>query len=246
MQNRHVPACVVITTILANMEKVMQHFRPAPENGTKTNPLSGFPNDNVDTFTQHQMNPLSVLKNDEASPISSIFTPDRNESVTKSIVCPLQKNTLEASINDADLRSFNFEIDFDEDDPENPKAWPPLKRSYIISVISFTTWVVVFYSSSYTAGLTGMMDEFEISSKTLATLGLTSYMLGLAVGFSMLAPLSEIYGRRMVYMISYGLFFLLVLPCALARSLTEIILARFFGYVILFKVNSFYLSPTLL
>jgi MFS family permease len=46
-----------------------------------------------------------------------------------------------------------------------------------------------------------------------------------------LAPLSEMYGRRPVYIGSILVFLLLVLPCALATSLTEILVVRFFGYV---------------
>ena len=79
----------------------------------------------------------------------------------------------------------------------------------------------------------GMMEEFHITSKPVATLGVTMYLVGLAVGSLILAPLSEIYGRRPVYIGSLLFFCLMVLPCALATSLSEVLVVRFFGYEIL-------------
>src|SRR5205814_10504258 len=89
----------------------------------------------------------------------------------------------------------------------------------------------VLYSTSYTTAIPGMIKDFHIPSHTMATLGVTTYLLGLAVGAVLWAPLSEMYGRRPVYMASLAFFALLVLPCALATSFEEIIVVRFFGYV---------------
>jgi MFS family permease len=75
----------------------------------------------------------------------------------------------------------------------------------------------------------GMMKEFHESSEPVATLGVTMYLLGLAVGSLILAPLSEIYGRRPVYIGSLGIFALMILPCALAKSLPEVLIFRFLG-----------------
>lgn len=75
----------------------------------------------------------------------------------------------------------------------------------------------------------GMMEEFNIDSEPIATLGVTTYLIGLASGSLFLAPLSEIYGRRPVYLGCYLLFMILVIPCAIAKSLTTIIVVRFFG-----------------
>lgn len=74
-----------------------------------------------------------------------------------------------------------------------------------------------------------MMRDFHVKSETHITLGLTSYLLGLAAGSVVLAPLSELYGRRPVYLGSLTVFSILIIPCALAKSLTEIIAIRFFG-----------------
>lgn len=75
-----------------------------------------------------------------------------------------------------------------------------------------------------------MMEEFGITSKTTVTLGMTTYMLGLATGPLILAPMSELYGRRPVYLISLFLFFVFTLPACLAKNFATVLVVRFFGY----------------
>jgi MFS family permease len=93
---------------------------------------------------------------------------------------------------------------------------------------------VVLYSTSYTAAIPGVMAEFGVSSRALATLGLTTYLLGLAAGSVVVAPMSELYGRRVVYLVCMGCFVVLIVPVALARSLAVTIVVRFVGCVFLF------------
>ena len=54
-------------------------------------------------------------------------------------------------------------------------------------------------------------------------------VLGVAVGSMILAPVSEMYGRRPVYVASMLLFTVLIIPCGLATSLPEVVIVRFFG-----------------
>ena len=54
-------------------------------------------------------------------------------------------------------------------------------------------------------------------------------MLGLALGSMALAPMSEMYGRKPVYVGSMFIFTVLIIPCGLATSLAEVIIVRFFG-----------------
>lgn len=122
-----------------------------------------------------------------------------------------------------------FEVDFDEDD--NPQNWSMAKKAMIIFFMSFSTLVVVMYSTSYTAGIPGMMGGFHIESKTVVVLGVTTYLAGLAFGSIILAPLSEMYGRRPVYLIAVFMFVVLIIPCALAPNLATILAIRFFGAI---------------
>jgi multidrug resistance protein len=123
-----------------------------------------------------------------------------------------------------------FELDFSEDG-ENPQDWPMLRKALVIFFMSFSTLVVVMYSTSYTSGIPGMMATFGIHSKTLVVLGITTYLAGLALGSLLLAPLSEMYGRRPVYLVAVAVFTILIIPCALANNLAQILVMRFFGAI---------------
>ncbi|KAJ5092652.1 hypothetical protein NUU61_007522 [Penicillium alfredii] len=81
----------------------------------------------------------------------------------------------------------------------------------------------------YTSGVDGMRQEFRVSSNTVVLLGLTTNLFGLALGSVILSSLSEIYGRRPVYLISVFLFGFLVLPVALAQNIEAILVSRLFG-----------------
>ena len=89
----------------------------------------------------------------------------------------------------------------------------------------------MLYSTSYTAAIGAMQKQFHINSEAVTTLGVTTYLLGLAVGSLILAPISETYGRKPVYTISMFFFIVLVIPFATATSMAEIIVVRFFGAV---------------
>ncbi|KAG9204374.1 hypothetical protein G6514_000830 [Epicoccum nigrum] len=123
-----------------------------------------------------------------------------------------------------------YELDFD-DDGENPQDWPMWRKALVIFFMSYSTLVVVMYSTSYTSGIPGMMATFGIKSKTLVVLGITTYLGGLAIGSLLLAPLSEMYGRRPVYLIAVATFTILIIPCALSNNLAQILVMRFFGAI---------------
>lgn len=125
----------------------------------------------------------------------------------------------------------NFEIDFEDGDPADPRNWSMAYRSMIIFFISYSTLTVVMYSTSYTSAIPGIMSSFGISNQTIPVLGITTYMIGLSLGSVVLAPLSEMYGRRPIYLVAMAMFCLLSLPCALAPNLEAILITRFFGAI---------------
>ena len=142
---------------------------------------------------------------------------------------PIHNVRTATSIGSSASRPPDFEVSFDPDDKDNPRNWPRWYRAYVVFAISFTTWVVILYSTSYTASIPGLMIEFGISNTTTVTLGVTTYLFGLAVGSLVVAPASELYGRRPVYIAGMTVFTILVIPCCLAQSLASIIIVRFFG-----------------
>ncbi|KAH8422814.1 MFS transporter [Aspergillus melleus] len=123
----------------------------------------------------------------------------------------------------------NYEVDFeDEADQTNPKNWSLKYKAFGIAVLSYNTLIVVLYSTSYTSGVAEIAAEFD-SSNTIVTLGLTFYLIGLAIGSMFMAPLSEVYGRKPVSIVCLFIFTVLIIPCALAKSVEALIVVRFIG-----------------
>ena len=70
----------------------------------------------------------------------------------------------------------DYEVDWDdENDPMNPRNWPMWYKGFTIFSISWSTWCIVVYSTSYTTGLGQMQHDFDVSSEPLVTLGVTTY-----------------------------------------------------------------------
>ncbi|PWY76281.1 MFS general substrate transporter [Aspergillus heteromorphus CBS 117.55] len=121
----------------------------------------------------------------------------------------------------------NFEVDWDDElDKENPKNWSIAYKSMGIAILSYNTLLIVLYSTSYTSGESQIAAEFGASS-TVVTLGLTMYLIGLAIGSMFMAPLSELYGRKPVSVLCLLIFTVLIIPCALSKSLTTLVVVRF-------------------
>ena len=80
------------------------------------------------------------------------------------------------SVNTTATHDPDFEVDWDDDnDQSNPINWPVWFKGMSIGFVSWSTWCVVVYSTSYTTGLAEMQSDFGISSETLVTLGVTTY-----------------------------------------------------------------------
>nr|POF01196.1 multidrug resistance protein 1 [Quercus suber] len=126
------------------------------------------------------------------------------------------------------LNDPRFEIDFAYDDPGNPQNFSVWYKALILFIMSYGTTCVVLYSTSYTSAIPGLVDAFGISDNT-GILGVTTYLIGMALGAVILAPLSEMYGRRPIYIVALFLFVMTVLPCALAHNIEAILVSRFFG-----------------
>jgi multidrug resistance protein len=72
-----------------------------------------------------------------------------------------------------------------------------------------------------------MMAELN-STHLIATLGLSTFVLGIGTGPLLTGPLSEHYGRRPIYLISWTFFIIWEFPPVVARNIETVIIARFF------------------
>lgn len=83
-----------------------------------------------------------------------------------------------------------------------------------------------FASSVYTSGANDVAEKFGVSH-TAALLGLSLFLWALGLGAIIAAPVSEYYGRRIVYLTTVPVFGLFILGSGLAQTFATLLACRF-------------------
>lgn len=140
----------------------------------------------------------------------------------------------------------------DDKDVGNPKAMSTARKWLIVIIVSLSSLCVACTSSLYTGTYAQLREDLG-SSRIVSTLGLSMFVIGLAVSPMFTAPLSEVwlhdgqfvsflkdmplrtkklsiqfYGRKPVYMISMFCFVVWIIPCAVAQNIQTLLVSRFF------------------
>ena len=76
-------------------------------------------------------------------------------------------------------------------------------------------------------GVDLLMEDFRTTSETFATFVVSIFVLGFALGPMLLAPLSEIYGRVIIYNITNVLFLLFTILCGFSTNQSMLLAFRF-------------------
>ncbi|MCJ1250525.1 hypothetical protein MMC30_007753 [Trapelia coarctata] len=114
------------------------------------------------------------------------------------------------------------------DDPENPFNWPRSRKVFVSAVSFAFSFVVAFGATAYTAGISGVITEFEVST-TKAILGLSLYLFGIAFAPVITPHLSERFGRSRVYQISLPVFSLFIVGAGASQTFASLAICRFFA-----------------
>ncbi|KAF8477539.1 major facilitator superfamily domain-containing protein [Kalaharituber pfeilii] len=136
---------------------------------------------------------------------------------------------LDAPDDARDLRSVDPElVTWDgPDDPENPRNFPSGKKWRITMITSLYTFVTPFASSIVAPAALEYAKEFNIINSTIASMTVSIFLLGFAVGPLFFAPLSEMYGRVIVMHTTTILFFIFTIGCAVSQNTTQMVVLRF-------------------
>ncbi|KAI7470137.1 MFS general substrate transporter [Hortaea werneckii] len=113
-------------------------------------------------------------------------------------------------------------------DPANPQNWSLTKKSLVSCQICLYTLAVYMGSAIYTPAIGGVMAEFDVGEET-ALLGLSLYVLAYGIGPLIFSPLSEIprVGRNPPYMVTMGIFVVLLVPSGVVKSFAGLMVLRF-------------------
>ncbi|CCE63520.1 hypothetical protein TPHA_0F00330 [Tetrapisispora phaffii CBS 4417] len=125
-----------------------------------------------------------------------------------------------------------FEVTFDgPDDPIHPFNWPLRKKVILCVILCLDCIAISMGSSIFGNGIAQLREEYGIAT-VVGILGVTLYVLGFAASPVIYAPLSEIYGRKGVIIISAFGFSIFQFAVATAENLQTIFICRFFGGLI--------------
>ncbi|SMN20401.1 similar to Saccharomyces cerevisiae YLL028W TPO1 Polyamine transporter that recognizes spermine, putrescine, and spermidine [Maudiozyma saulgeensis] len=125
-----------------------------------------------------------------------------------------------------------FEVTFDgPNDPMHPFNWPLRKKIIICVVLCLDCICISMTSSIFASGVQQICEIYNVI-QVVAILGVTLFVLGFAASPIIYAPLSEIYGRKGVLIISAFGFTLFQFAVATAENLQTIMICRFFGGLI--------------
>ncbi|KAI5920636.1 major facilitator superfamily domain-containing protein [Camillea tinctor] len=118
-------------------------------------------------------------------------------------------------------------VDWDgPNDPENPMNWSESKKWTNIVILSLMTIVTPLGSSMFAPGISRIMMEYHETSTIIATFLVSIYVLGFAFGPLVVAPLSEIFGRRPLYFWGNVLFTIFTICTALSNGIPMLLAFR--------------------
>ena len=130
-------------------------------------------------------------------------------------------NTLPSDPSDPDIVDWAS-----PDDPAKALNWTAKKKWGNIAVISSITFLTPLASSMFAPGIPELMREFNSTNETIASFLLSIYILGYAIGPLIIAPLSELYGRLIVYHTCNFLFIIFTIACAVAPNIGSLLFFR--------------------
>lgn len=141
---------------------------------------------------------------------------------------PAPPRDLEKAEDTSSTDDSSYEVAFSGlDDPDNPKSFSTARKWLITVVVAACSLCVTTNSTIYTFTYGQIIPEFN-TSREVATVGLTTFVIGLGLGPLFLAPLSEFFGRRIIYLCAYSWILAFIIPCAVAQNIETILVTRFF------------------
>ncbi|OJJ03917.1 hypothetical protein ASPVEDRAFT_54208 [Aspergillus versicolor CBS 583.65] len=115
-----------------------------------------------------------------------------------------------------------------DNDFRDPMLLSMTRKIVITLIVSFATLVVALASSAYTGCMKELIEDLDVD-REVATLGLSLFVLGFALGPVFWAPLSEVVGRQYPFILSFGAMAVLLAGCAASPNIECLIVLRFFA-----------------
>ncbi|KAI1275912.1 major facilitator superfamily domain-containing protein [Xylaria sp. FL0933] len=140
-------------------------------------------------------------------------------------LCQLDKELLV----DSPINTDEVIVDWEgPDDPANPLNWSSARKTWIIMVISAVTFNVSLVPTISAPGVPLLLSEFHSESTALASFVVSAYVVPFAISPLVVAPLSELYGRKVVMNTANFAFLVFTIVCAVSNGIGLFLVFRVF------------------
>lgn len=113
-----------------------------------------------------------------------------------------------------------------ERDPENPWNWSVFRRWVYTAIVACAVMQVALMSAIVTGDFPDQMEHFHVS-ETVIALTVTLPVCGFGLGPLLWSPMSELFGRRPLWVFPTLVYIIFNIPCALAPNIGCLLASRF-------------------
>lgn len=116
-------------------------------------------------------------------------------------------------------------VKFETGDPHNPLCWSR-KKKWAVTMYSSFLVLNATLASSAPSGVFGLMVSYFEQPPETVILVTSLFLVGYVIGPLLFAPLSEVFGRRPVFIVSFFCYTMFNLGCALSTSIGSLLACR--------------------
>ncbi|KAI5303274.1 hypothetical protein KEM56_007720 [Ascosphaera pollenicola] len=110
----------------------------------------------------------------------------------------------------------------------SPRGWSKIRKMLVMTMLSWVTSLAANAVGSYNCPMKMLMKEWGVS-EVAYEVGLTTFCLGLAIAPMISAPLSEVTGRRAIFIASGCILASASVACGFANSYAVMLVCRLFA-----------------
>lgn len=119
-------------------------------------------------------------------------------------------------------------VQFEEGDNENPRNWSLFWKYIQVFLVFIVGLILPMASSIWSPGISEIASDYNTNNQ-LVTGSQTGFVCMLGIGPLFFAPMSETFGRRIVFLVNLTLFTLFQIPTALAPNIETFVVMRTLG-----------------
>ncbi|KAF1953899.1 MFS general substrate transporter [Byssothecium circinans] len=163
--------------------------------------------------------------------VDEAYIQGREEEISNQQTHPAPNHDVEKALHGTSVSTHSDDptldvgsvVNVQEEEPRDPNI---RKKWGLLACLSSVTLVTPLASSFFAPGVPQVLETFNETSNLIAGLIVSIYILGFAIGPLIIAPMSELYGRFLLYNICNLLFVVFTVCCAVSNSMGMLIAFR--------------------